>query len=235
MTERVTSERALHDANAQLEDQAAELELQTTELEAANEELRRANDELAQKTRLAEESRADAESANRAKAEFLATMSHELRTPLNAISGYADLLLLGVRGPITEEQREDIERIRRSGQYLLGLINDVLNFAKLEAGQVALDVRPTSAGEILQGLEDLIRPQADAKGLRLVQPECAVDTMGSCRRGEGASDPPQSSHERGEVHCSRRGDRTPVRCDSRQPSRQCTHRGPGYRTWYPNH
>lgn len=177
VTERVTSEQALRDANALLEEQATELELRATELEATNDELRRANDDLAEQTRIAEEARADAETANRAKAEFLATMSHELRTPLNAISGYADLLLLGIRGPITEEQREDIERIRRSGQYLLGLINDVLNFAKLEAGQVPLELRAIPMRDILDGLEDLVRPQADAKELRLVQQDCATDAM----------------------------------------------------------
>ena len=62
-------------------------------------------------------------------------MSHELRTPLNAIGGYAELIELGVRGPITPEQREDLVRLRRSQQQLLAMINDVLNFAKIDAGR----------------------------------------------------------------------------------------------------
>ena len=75
-----------------------------------------------------------AEAANAAKAIFLTTMSHELRTPLNAVSGYVDLLEMGVRGPVTDLQREDLRRIRRASQHLLVLINDILNYARLEAG-----------------------------------------------------------------------------------------------------
>lgn len=177
VTERVTSERALRDAYTQLEEQATELELQATELEAANDALHRTNDELAERTRVAEESRAEAESANRAKAEFLTTMSHELRTPLNAVSGYADLLVLGVRGPLTPAQHEDVERIRRSAQYLMGLINDVLNFAKLEAGAVSLDLQPIRIGQVLETLDELIRPQVEVKSLRLVQESRGCDAV----------------------------------------------------------
>jgi signal transduction histidine kinase len=121
---------------------------------------------------IAENARRDAEHANRAKSEFLTTMSHELRTPLNAVAGYSDLLLLGVRGEITDAQREDLERIKRSGQYLLGLINDVLNFAKLEVGQVEFRVDEIPMSQLLDGLEDLIRPQMNAKGLLYHHGDC---------------------------------------------------------------
>jgi signal transduction histidine kinase len=105
------------------------------------------------------------DAASRAKSEFLATMSHELRTPLNAIAGYADLLLDGVRGELTATQRTDVERIKRSGQHLLSLINDILNFSKLEAGRVEFRVDDLPVASLLEGLEELVRPQVDTKTL----------------------------------------------------------------------
>jgi signal transduction histidine kinase len=113
----------------------------------------------------AEEARREAEQANRAKTEFLATMSHELRTPLNAIAGYVDLLELEIRGPITEQQRADLRRIQRSQQLLLSLINDILNFAKLEAGQVEFDLTTIPVDGLLADIEPLVSPQIDARGL----------------------------------------------------------------------
>ena len=95
-------------------------------------------------------------------------MSHELRTPLNAIGGYAQLIEMGVRGPVTSEQREDLERIERSQRHLLGLINDVLNFAKLEAGRVQFVIARVPMHEVLLGVEALVLPQLHAKGLHYV-------------------------------------------------------------------
>ena len=113
--------------------------------------------------------RADAEGANRAKSQFLANMSHELRTPLNAIAGYTELLEMGLRGPVTPEQASDLERIRRAQGHLLGLINDVLNFAKLEAGRIEFDLRPVALDEVLASVEALTAPQAQAAGLACVR------------------------------------------------------------------
>jgi signal transduction histidine kinase len=113
----------------------------------------------------AETARADAEQANRAKTDFLATMSHELRTPLNAIAGYVDLLGLEIRGPITALQRDDLRRIQRSQQHLLSLINDILNFARLEAGQVEIDLTQVSVNGLLSDVEQLMAPQFSTRGL----------------------------------------------------------------------
>ncbi|MBA3338854.1 MAG: GAF domain-containing sensor histidine kinase [Geodermatophilaceae bacterium] len=110
--------------------------------------------------------RSDAETANKAKSEFLANMSHELRTPLNAIGGYSDLLLAEIRGPINPAQRLDIERIVRSQRHLLGLINDILNFAKIEAGRVQFTPVNVSMNAAIGSLEALVAPQLEEKQLR---------------------------------------------------------------------
>jgi PAS domain S-box-containing protein len=155
---------ALRESEEHLQEQAAELELQTEELEATTEE-------LMQQTEAAEQARRVAEEANQAKTQFLATMSHELRTPLNAIGGYADLLALELRGPITPGQRDDLERIKRSGHHLLGLINDILNFAKLEAGQVEFHLRDVPVATLLDDVQPLVAPQMRARGLTFVAAE----------------------------------------------------------------
>jgi PAS domain S-box-containing protein len=120
----------------------------------------------------AEAARAEAEAANRTKSEFLAVMSHELRTPLNAIGGYADLMEMGIRGPVTAQQQEDLRRIQTSQRHLLGLINEVLNYAKLETGTVHYDVADVPVSEAVTGAELLVAPQARSKGLALSVADC---------------------------------------------------------------
>lgn len=110
--------------------------------------------------------------ADRAKTDFLATMSHELRTPLNAIAGYAELLELGMRGPISEQQREAIRRIRRSEQHLLGIVNDILMFAKTETGRIPLQLTDTSVATVLEAVRFLVHPMLVEHDVRFVQEEC---------------------------------------------------------------
>jgi PAS domain S-box-containing protein len=124
----------------------------------------------------AERARAEAEAANLAKSEFLAVMSHELRTPLNAIGGYTELLAMGIRGAVTPEQATDLERIRRSQQHLLGLINEVLNYAKLETGTVHYDIGDVDAPAAVAEVESLVLPQARARRHSL-QAECDADVV----------------------------------------------------------
>ena len=152
-------------ANQQLQEQALELELQIEQARAFADELWQANDRLSAAAAAADGARTLAEQANKAKGDFLAVMSHELRTPLNAIGGYAELLELGVRGPVSDEQRQDIARIQRSQRHLLALIDDVLNFARLEAGQVHYRRTALVVDALLHGLGGLIAPQVRAGGL----------------------------------------------------------------------
>jgi PAS domain S-box-containing protein len=110
---------------------------------------------------------AASETANVAKSAFLTAMSHELRTPLNAIGGYTELLTLGLGGPTTPEQLDYLERIRRSQQHLLGIISDLLNFSRIEAGTLTYDIRQLSLKQVIEGVVPLIEPQAAAKEIVL--------------------------------------------------------------------
>ena len=122
----------------------------------------------------AEAARRRADEANQAKSAFLATISHELRTPLNAIAGYVDLLAMGIRGPITDTQRQDLERIRRAGDYLIGLITDVLKFVQLEGATVSSRHPDLSVAAAMTNAAALIEPQARAKGIAFSS-SCASD------------------------------------------------------------
>jgi len=129
--------------------------------------------DLTERRRIEERTIADArrvaaaEAASRAKSEFLATLSHELRTPLNAIAGYADLMRLEVGGPISAQHREYLERICASQKHLLGIINDLLNYSRLESGAVTYDMRPASLDAVVERVLPMVMPQAVTKGITI--------------------------------------------------------------------
>ena len=138
-----------------------------------------------ERTRLLEserDARNEADAANQVKTQFLATMSHELRTPLNAIGGYAELLELGIHGPVTEAQRDVLNRIQRSQHHLLSLINNVLNLVKLETHHVRYDVASVSLAAALDFVAEATGPQRHSKHLR-------YDTSGCPRELAVQADP----------------------------------------------
>jgi PAS domain S-box-containing protein len=116
---------------------------------------------------VAESAMGRAAMASKAKSNFLATMSHEIRTPINAVLGYSELLALELAGPLTEEQRAQVERIRASTGHLLTLVNEVLDLAKIESGTLRVDVRESAAGEAVNSALAMVRLQAVAKRLRI--------------------------------------------------------------------
>jgi signal transduction histidine kinase/CHASE3 domain sensor protein len=113
------------------------------------------------------DARAAAEAANRAKAAFLASMSHELRTPLQAALGFAQLMRSGLYGPVTDEQAEVLGRVERSQTHLARLIDDILDFARLEAGRVRINLGPVDVSDVFDDLAPIVGPHAKAKGIVL--------------------------------------------------------------------
>ena len=120
---------------------------------------------------------ADAEASSRAKSGFLAAMSHELRTPLNAISGYAQLMQEGIPGPVSEQQREYLSRIIASQQHLLAIVNDLLNYSRVEAGEVAYEREPVPMRDVAGRVLGMVMPQAQRKGVELSQGACEADVV----------------------------------------------------------
>jgi signal transduction histidine kinase len=157
---------------ASFDQMAAEVEASRAALVARIEETQRLYAD-AERMRLdAEHARVEAERANRAKSDFLAVMSHELRTPLNAIAGYTDLLAMEVPGPLSDGQRDALERIVRNEKHLLQLIDDLLSYAKLEAAEVRYVLRDVPVAAALEELESATAPQVAAAGVRLALESC---------------------------------------------------------------
>jgi signal transduction histidine kinase len=131
----------------------------------------------------AEAARAEAERANNSKTDFLAVMSHELRTPLTAIMGYEELLSDGITGPVTEVQRQQLGRINASARHLLGLIDEILTFARVDVGRERVRWESISVNHTLSDAASLVQPMAADKKLRfaveLLDEDQAIQTDGT--------------------------------------------------------
>ncbi len=111
--------------------------------------------------------RLEAESASNAKSDFLAKMSHEIRTPINAMMGYAELLQMGIGGPVTAAQATQLSRIRASGEHLTAMIGEILDLSKIEAGRMGVEPAVGIVGDVAEAALGLIRPAATTKGVDL--------------------------------------------------------------------
>lgn len=147
---------------------AEQLRLQAVELEGRTADLEVANDRLRLAVVIAESARTEAHEANRAKSRFLANMSHEIRTPINAIVGYAELLEVGVAGALSAGQQAYVDRLKASGGHLLGLVTEILDLAKVEAGELEVKRAPFALRGSAEAALSMILPQAEAKGVRVM-------------------------------------------------------------------
>ena len=129
------------------------VEERTNELKQRNDELSRANVRL--------------EEMDRLKSVFLASMSHELRTPLNSIIGFTGIMLMGMSGPLTDEQKKQLSMVKNSSELLLSLINDILDISKIEAGRVELNLEEFKPGDVIKEIVEPLLPAVNKKGVTL--------------------------------------------------------------------
>jgi PAS domain S-box-containing protein len=125
---------------------------------------------------------AEVEASNRAKSGFLAAMSHELRTPLNAIAGYAQLMTEGIGGKMAPQHREWLSRIRTSQQHLLAIVNDLLNYTRIEAGDVSYAHVPVDLHDVVDGVLQMVEPQAARRSIQIEHGPCPASAIAMADR-----------------------------------------------------
>ena len=138
--------------------------------------------------------------ASQHKSQFLANMSHELRTPLNAILGYTELILDSVYGEMPEKARSVLDRVQRNGRHLLGLINDVLDLSKIEAGQLILSLSDYSLKNVVQTVFSAVEPLAKEKETRPQDRCCTGPAARARRRAPAHAGAAQSRRQRDQIH-----------------------------------
>jgi PAS domain S-box-containing protein len=133
-------------------------------------------EEVARRTLELEWANRDLVAANETKSRFLANVSHELRTPLNSVIGFTGVMLQGLTGPISEEQRGQLAMVKRSGQRLLALVNDLLDLTRVEAGKAEVELRAFTSTELIEYVVETIRPLAAAKKLAF-EVDCGTEPI----------------------------------------------------------
>ncbi|HVH13135.1 MAG TPA: ATP-binding protein, partial [Longimicrobium sp.] len=152
---------------AQVQASHGALREQVETAQSLAEELEQANEQMEAALAEADTARDEAQAANRSKSEFLATMSHEIRTPINAIIGYTDLLMMELAGPLTPGQRAQVERVHFSSTHLTGLVDQLLDFARIEAGTVRMERHRAVAADAVRAAVTVLGPEAARKGVVL--------------------------------------------------------------------
>lgn len=170
-----TNKKLAHELHEHAKAQIALKELNETlelRIDERTKDLNRSNQSLREISLAFEKAKNDAESANKAKSIFLANMTHELRTPMNAVLGFSRLMQSD--SDLTATQRENLDIINRSGTYLLELINQVLDMAKIESGRMIVENAPFDLGSVIRNIIDMMQERAKSKGLQLRIDQCSI-------------------------------------------------------------